>query len=585
MHSEEQFMCDSNVQLEPQAGMKKRKHLSSMFHIFSFFGIPQLISAIILLSTFLPGMLSAREVRVGVFQNPPKVIIDESGKPAGIFIDILEYVAEQEDWKLTYVPGTWEENLSRLEIGEIDLLPDVAFTAERDKKFSFHKIPVLSAWSQVYSRKGLIIQSIADLTGKRIAVLEGSVQQSSLKAMVRGFDLQARTIPVTSFDAAFTAVAQNKADAAVTNNYFGNRQAKNYGLEDTGIVFDPATLFFATTEALNPDLLAAVDKHLEKLKQTPLSVYYTSLKRWTSEDIGYKLPTWIKVLIMVICMALGFSFIAAFVLKRQVAIRTLELRTINHEMEKRIDERTAELAKATKQAQEADVLKSAFLATMSHELRTPLNSIIGFTGILLQEIPGPMNAEQKKQLGMVQNSSRHLLSLINDILDISKIEAGQLDIYYQEFDLKEALEKVKNIILPQVEKKLLNFELELAGNVGTIKTDRRRLEQVVINLLSNAMKFTEQGNIFLGCKLIRGFYQITVRDTGIGIPDSEKDNLFTPFRQIDTGLTRRYEGTGLGLSISYQLVKMMGGSISFESIIGVGTSFIVSIPACREEAL
>ena len=167
------------------------------------------------------------------------------------------------------------------------------------------------------------------------------------------------------------------------------------------------------------------------------SPYYNSLRQWTSEKVRFKVPLWLQILALIAGVALLTSLAGSFILKRQVNARTRELWQINQEMEQRIIERTAQLEEARMKAESADRLKSAFLATMSHELRTPLNSIIGFTGILLQKLGGPLNEEQAKQLGMVYNSARHLLDLINDVLDISKIEAGQLNVISEPFDLRE----------------------------------------------------------------------------------------------------------------------------------------------------
>ncbi len=173
------------------------------------------------------------------------------------------------------------------------------------------------------------------------------------------------------------------------------------------------------------------------------------------------------------------------------------IRELNASLERRVAERTAELAVARDRAETADRLKSAFLATMSHELRTPLNSIIGFTGIILQGLAGPLNAEQHKQLGMVRDSARHLLALISDVLDISKIEAGQLDVSSELFDLRASIAKVAGIVEPLAEKKGLTLRVELAPEIGTLVSDPRRVEQVLLNLLNNAVKFTDRGAVTL----------------------------------------------------------------------------------------
>jgi len=262
--------------------------------------------------------------------------------------------------------------------------------------------------------------------------------------------------------------------------------------------------------------------------------------------------------------------------ERTVAIAALE--RARCELEDRVRLRTAELVVARDAAESADRLKSAFLASMSHELRTPLNSIIGFTGIVLQRLAGPLNDEQIKQLGMVQNSSRHLLALINDVLDISKIEAGQLDIHCASFSLLPAIERTVSTILPLAEKKGITLRTVLSPEVGEIFSDQRRTEQVLINLLGNAVKFTDQGEVEVQCRLERESIVIAVRDTGIGIDPKYHQSIFEPFRQADTGLARKREGTGLGLSICKRLVELLGGFISMESVPDRGSTFTVRLP-------
>jgi signal transduction histidine kinase len=241
------------------------------------------------------------------------------------------------------------------------------------------------------------------------------------------------------------------------------------------------------------------------------------------------------------------------------------------------------LRKAMEAAQAADHIKSAFLATMSHELRTPLNSIIGFTGIMLQGLTGPLNHEQQKQMTMVQNSSRHLLSLINDVLDISKIEAGQLVLSCTSFDLRSSVDKIAGLVTPLADKKNIELQLELPDTPVTITTDQRRLEQVILNLLNNAIKFTEIGHIGVTLRSEEENLLLSFTDTGIGIQQQDLANLFQPFHQIDSGLTRKREGTGLGLSICKKILDLMGGSIEVQSRWGLGSTFVVRIPRQQEK--
>ena len=267
--------------------------------------------------------------------------------------------------------------------------------------------------------------------------------------------------------------------------------------------------------------------------------------------------------------------------RERLAISMQDLGTINQNLEKIVEARTFELRVAKDAAESADRLKSAFLATMSHELRTPLNSIIGFTGILLQEMVGPLNPEQKKQMGMVRASSSHLLELINDVLDLSKIEAGQFQVSRERIDLNAIALKVMQSVQPLALKKGLALRCELPETLAPFLSDRRRVEQILMNLLGNAIKFTESGEIRVRIAPMGAEVRIEVDDTGIGIAPEQLDRLFQPFFQIDTGLTRKYGGTGLGLSICKRLTELLGGRIWVESVPGRGSTFSVLLPAAE----
>jgi len=247
-----------------------------------------------------------------------------------------------------------------------------------------------------------------------------------------------------------------------------------------------------------------------------------------------------------------------------------------------LKESEAALAKAMRAAEAADRLKSAFLATMSHELRTPLNSIIGFTGILAQGLAGPLNEEQTKQLGMVRGSARHLLALINDVLDISKIEAGQMTVHSEVLDLYPLLERVLASVKPLADRKHLALRLDAPPSLPRIVSDGRRVEQIVINLVNNAVKFTERGTVTLeAAPGDDGGVRLRVSDTGEGIRPEDLARLFQPFTQIDTGLSRRHEGTGLGLAICKRLATILGGDITCSSVFGEGSTFTVVLPTER----
>jgi PAS domain S-box-containing protein len=254
------------------------------------------------------------------------------------------------------------------------------------------------------------------------------------------------------------------------------------------------------------------------------------------------------------------------------------LRELNESLERKVVERTIDLQAACERAEAADRIKSAFLASMSHELRTPLNSILGFTGIVLKGMAGPLNTEQTKQLGMVQTSARHLLELINDVLDISKIEAGQLEVRCAPFDLRAAVERVAASVLPLAEKKGLALRVAVPASPAPMASDRRRVEQILLNLLNNAVKFTDRGAVTLTADIVDERARIRVADSGIGMKAEDLSKLFQPFRQLDSGLQRQHEGTGLGLSICRRLTELLGGAIDAASVWGEGSVFTVVLP-------
>jgi PAS domain S-box-containing protein len=270
-----------------------------------------------------------------------------------------------------------------------------------------------------------------------------------------------------------------------------------------------------------------------------------------------------------------------------IARDVTEAERLRAQLQQQYDElaRTAAaLERARDRAEAADRTKSAFLATMSHELRTPLNTIIGFTGVLLQRLPGPLNDEQAKQLALVRGSARHLLALINDVLDISKIEAGDMKVACAPFDLRASIERAAAIIRPQAEARGLRLVVQVADGLGAAVGDPRRAEQVLLNLLSNAVKFTDHGSVTLAAEAADGGAAVRLRviDTGSGIRADDLPRLFRPFEQLEGVTGRAREGTGLGLAISRRLAELMGGRIDVHSRWQQGSEFTFTLPRSEE---
>ncbi|WP_292388568.1 CHASE4 domain-containing protein [Methanosarcina sp. UBA5] len=244
------------------------------------------------------------------------------------------------------------------------------------------------------------------------------------------------------------------------------------------------------------------------------------------------------------------------------------------------ERKTAEILLQEKQiAEAANRTKSEFLANMSHELRTPLNSIIGFSDLLYEQVYGELNEKQLKSVGNISKSGKHLLNLINGILDLSKVEAGKMELSYKQFELVSKLSIIKNLLSPLADRKNVQIEINIDSSLGSICADEARFAQIMYNLVDNAIKFSsENGLVKIGARKKGGMVEITVMDTGIGIKPEDQSKLFKPFSQVDSFLSKQFQGTGLGLSLVKQIVRLHGGYVWFRSNPGEGSTFAFAIP-------
>ena len=260
----------------------------------------------------------------------------------------------------------------------------------------------------------------------------------------------------------------------------------------------------------------------------------------------------------------------------------VELVQQKKDLEIRVRERTAELAKSMADAEKANQAKSQFLANMSHELRTPMNAIIGYSEMLMEEAEDVGQDDFIPDLNKIHGAGKHLLNLINDILDLSKIEAGRMELYLENFNIKSLIGETVSTICPLIEKNQNTLETNLAENLDVMHADLTKVRQSLFNLLSNASKFTKKGKITLDVSSQaidkRQFVVFRVKDTGIGMNPEQMGKLFQAFTQADASTTRKYGGTGLGLAITKKFCQMMGGDIKVESEPGTGSTFIIHLP-------
>lgn len=557
-----------------------------------------LLAALVLfLAAACEGVVSSstqRSVSVGLYENAPKVYTTENGRPDGLFVELLNEMARIEGWRLRYVHCQWADCLDQLERGQLDLMPDVAFSAERGQRYDFHAVSVASSWSQVYSSPRLKVMSLADLAGKRIAILQGGIQQSFFAQLMASGNYGYLPVAVASLDQGYAAVVAGEADAVVTNSFFAARNSGKYQLLETPIVFLPSNLYFATANGRNADLLERIDAHLTAWRRDADSIYFDALHRAMAAPPEVLVPRWVRWLLIGLGAALALLVAVSLLLRWQVEQRTQALARTARELESEranlehlVIERTRELAAAKEEAERLTQIKSDFLANMSHEIRTPMNAILGMLYLALKNDLSPA---LRNQLAKAQGAAHSLLGIINDILDFSKIEAGKLSIEQVDFRLDAVLEQLTDAVGYQAERKGIEFLIRYDPSIPTpLIGDPLRLGQILLNLCSNAVKFTEQGEVELAFRRLDGseteiVIQICVRDSGIGMTPEVQRKLFEKFTQADQSTTRRFGGTGLGLAISKNLAELMGGRIWVEeSLPGKGTTicFTVRLPIAR----
>jgi signal transduction histidine kinase len=328
-----------------------------------------------------------------------------------------------------------------------------------------------------------------------------------------------------------------------------------------------------------------------------LGVHFTGMaavRFRPNPDAGHAHPLAMSTTAIAVLVTAAGMFIVGQALVMVLVDRHLSRRAKGEEQ--RLRDHIAELEKAQKalemtssdltvalgQAAQASKAKSEFLASMSHELRTPLNAVIGFSDAMVLEIFGPMGDRYKNYASDIRNSGAHLLSLINDVLDLSRLDAGHAELREEVFGLGELVSESLSLIQSQAQKADIAVSTDIADGLPALKADKRRIKQVLVNLLSNAVKFTPSGGrVTLSAQLTGAGLALAVADSGIGIAPDDIPKALEVFGQVDSSLARKYEGTGLGLPLSKQLMELHGGNLSLESQVNVGTTVTVTLPPGR----
>ena len=504
-------------------------------------------------------------IRVGAGPDWAPVDFVEDGKYVGIAKDYLDLIAQKTGLKFSYTVDTWNNNIKKIKSKQIDMLGAVYYREERTHYMNFTH-PYFELLDYFFIRKGMKARTLEDLDGKTAAVPRGYAHAAILKQEFPNIHI----LYVDTFKEAIDAVAKGKADIL-----FDTYAALSYTLQKEGIrniiPFQEyrgkqVNKIHMTTRQDYDTLTSILDKALDSITQEERKKIR---QKWLTTPPDYSL--FYQIAAVLILLFLAFIYWNRK-LSREIAKRKA--------MEAQLLQSQVELEEQRQKAVTASQAKSEFLSNMSHEIRTPMNAILGFTELLDEQLDNP---RLKSYVKTIRSAGDSLLMLINDILDLSKIEAGKLAIEKKPTNIHKLIEEIGSIFTLSIQNKGLDLLVEVDKTLpDALLIDDIRLRQILLNLVGNAVKFTSTGHIKISVHaknvkehLSKLDLKIDVEDTGMGIPADQIDKIFGKFEQISGQDNRQFGGTGLGLAISSKLANMMDGTLSVKSVEGEGATFTV----------
>ena len=512
---------------------------------------------------------AAREVRVGTYDYAPLVSLDASGKPVGLYIDLVEQIAARSDWRLTYVHGSWTENRTWLETGKIDLVLDIAHTPQRAAQYSLNRNPVVPTWSQIDVREGSKIATVHDLEGQRVAVNRGDVTLQATEELAEQWGVHPVFVVVDTTDEAFDLLSRGEVTAAATDNIAGSVYQRKYRVIASPILFAPFSTGFGTAKGKNLDLLAAVDRYIEAEAGDPSSAYNKTLDKWLGVPpvTRERVPAYLIWILIGALSLVAVLFGADALLRRQVRRKTEEIRRLNEDLERRVTARTIELQATLEELE-------SFSYSVSHDLRAPLRALDGFSHILLEDHGDKLDDDGRGHLERIHQGTQRMGTLIDGLLKLARLNRAEIE--RQPMDLGALARAVVDDLReaePQRQVHVVIADGLLASaDVALIRT-------LLANLIGNAWKFTANhatARIEVGVAETDGERAFFVRDDGAGFDMAHAGELFGAFQRLHGA--DEFEGTGVGLATVQRIVRRHGGRVWAEAELDRGATIFFTLP-------
>jgi len=524
-------------------------------------------------------------IKVGIYQNQPKIFMNEDQQPAGFWVEVMDAVASQEGWTVEYIPGSWEECLNRLEKGEIDIMPDVAFTEKRDEIFLFSDESVYTSWSGIYTKEGEDIESILDLDGKTVAVLKNSVNYEGpegLRSLVKAFDMNCTFVEKDDYLQVFEAIHTGEAHAGTASKDFAIRHLSVFQLITTPIIFQPSTLYFAfpIRSERSQAVKDRVDFRISQLKANEDSIYYQSMDKWFSvnpEDSS--VFKWLLWGLVISAGVITLLVSGSLLLRSQVRLRTKELteeiaerkrvqEALRHhekQLEEMVATRTEALTRSNKELE-------MFAYITSHDLQEPLRMITSYLQLIEKRYFQNLDEDGKEFIAFAVEGAKRMQTLINDLLKYSRVGTKAKE--FAPVDCNQVLADTLN----NLEIAIVESQSRITSDkLPTVTGDETQLRQLFQNLVGNAVKFRGEKPpaIHVGVVSTDHYWEFSIRDNGIGIEPKYFERIFQVFQRLHG--RNEYSGNGIGLAVCKRIVERHGGEIKVASIPGEGTTFTFTL--------